>query len=310
MSMDRDVRGKSGRRRLWPPLRAELLEDRRLLSVDFQNTTTAFQVVSDRAGVAAVTLVHSAGPFSAPAPEQVTFTVGGGDAVPGVDYAPVNETVTFAAGETSKTVYVPVFPGSPSLGNRYVQMTLSSAQGSTPGSFAFLEIVHNPDTTPPHVVSTSVRTRGQSVTGFTITFSKDMAPGPVQDVGNYVIVAPTSLRTMVRMKTFIAPQEIPLASAVYDPGTRTVTLTPAGKVNKSAFFTIMSPEVFNSLNLASQGGSPNVDPLSQLSPITDAAGNLLDSIGQGTPDGVLYTLAAPGRLGHSIVGRLSKALAR
>jgi hypothetical protein len=293
MRKDRDPRGVSPRGMTGRRLLAEPLEARSLLSAFFQNS---FQTVGDRAGVAEVTVVRATDSSQA---ENFNFSAGGGTAVPGVDYVPVSQTLAFSPGETSKTVTVPVLPAGPNAPNTVVQLTLTPVPGNPiGGSTAYLEVAHNPDTTPPHVVSGTVRTRGQFVTGFTLTFSKDMAQGPAQGVHNYEIDDPRSLRPVRRVEMVAATREIVLKSAVYDPATRTVTLTPAGRVRKAPAFTVMSRELSDEVRLIAQAPPPTGAPLTRLSPITDTVGNPLDGNGDGTPDGHLLQMVSSGRLGR------------
>jgi uncharacterized delta-60 repeat protein/uncharacterized repeat protein (TIGR01451 family) len=79
--------------------------------------------VSESAGEAVIT-VRRSGSISVPA--SVNITVGGGTAVPGVQYTPVtNLTVRFAANQSQATVRVPVIGNSVRDGNRTVNITLS-----------------------------------------------------------------------------------------------------------------------------------------------------------------------------------------
>ena len=60
----------------------------------------------------------------------VFSTTTNGTAVAGVDYYPTNVTVTFAAGDSSKTVQVPVINNAIPEGNRTVTMQLAGATGT------------------------------------------------------------------------------------------------------------------------------------------------------------------------------------
>ena len=285
-------------------LQVEPLEGRLVLSVGF---STGYYTVSDHAGTATITLSDDGISGTA---DQAVLSVSGGTAVPGVDYTPETKTIHFAAGQTTQTVQVPVIPGNPLEGTRVVDLTLSATAGGPPTAEAYILITHNSDTTPPTVTSAKVLTKGSNVTGFVITFSKDMAPGPVQDVNNYAVANPRSFRVLRGLDYAYYAQTIPLKSATYDPATHSVTLTPAGKVQKALFFQISDPGTFAELSLMGQLLKSKTQPspsqlLMQPSPITDTTGNPLDALGGGTPNGHFSTIAASGRAANKFVNTLN-----
>jgi hypothetical protein len=286
---------------------AEQLEGRQLLSVEFSQIVTT---VSDQVGSAGIGLTNSSdGPSPTPA-AQAVLSESGGTAVPGVDYTPVTETISFAASETSKTIQIPVLPAPSSDGTRMVQLELSPAQGGPPIAAAYLVIAHGSDTTPPKVIATKMLTKGPYVTGFVITFSKPMAPGPVQDVNNYGIDDPRSTRPIKRSDWALPTRQIALKSAVYDPATHSVTLRVAGKVRKSPVFTILDRGTNDLINevgqFVSQKTQPNPSQLLPLiSPITDTTGNPLASGFSDNADGHLYAVVSEGRIGRKLASVLN-----
>jgi hypothetical protein len=308
--MDGEMNHRQGatRRARRPAFQAELLEARQLLSVDFSK---GIYTVSDKAGAASITLSHNNNGVPPTTAEQVDFSLGGGTAVPGVDYTPTHRTISFAAGETSKTVKIPVLPAAVSAGNRVVQINLAPAAGSAPTSAAFLVIQHSPDTTPPTVASTKMLTKGPYVTGFVLTFSKDMARGQATDVNNYEIDDPRSIRPIKGAEWSYAKREVPLKSATYDPATHSVTLNVSGHVKKFPFFTVLDRPFSDAMKLVSQAiikkSQPNpTQMLSQSSPLTDTTGNLMDSMGTGTADGHLYTMVSQGKAGSKFANSLKQ----
>ena len=60
---------------------------------------------------------------------QVTFSTSPGSAAPGSDYTSVSQTVSFAAGETSKTVGVPILDDADAEGSETVDLALSGLSG-------------------------------------------------------------------------------------------------------------------------------------------------------------------------------------
>ena len=274
-------------------LGAELLEDRNLMTVDFSQ---GFYAIGDRAGVAMITLIRYDGTKGTANQntEQAQLTVGGGTASPGVDYQPVSATVTFGPGQTSQTLAIPVL-SKPGSGTKVVHLTLAPSTDVPHGAAAYMSIMHGPDTTPPHVASTNLVTKGGLVTGFQITFSKPMDSAQVQDVNNYVVQNPRTTRH-VRGSAVTLAGAVPLRSAVYDASTNTVTLIPAGRVRVSQYFEIESSQLSQAMTARSTS-TTDVTKLAIMSPVADTSGNALDSNSDGIPDGQLLVFAAPGRLG-------------
>jgi hypothetical protein len=303
-------------------LQTELLESRQLLTsgslpsvANAVSFSEGFYTVSAQSGTASITLDNNELPgldgSSSSSPEQVYLSFGSsGTAVPGVDYTAGGQTVNFGASEGTLTVQLPILPGSASEGTRTVALDLSTAPGAQPFAVAYLDITHNSDTTPPTVVSTKALTKGPAVTGFVITFSKEMAPGPVQDVENYAIEDPRSIRVLPRIQSMIDTHYLSIKSAVYNSATDSVTLTLAKKTRKYSAFMIMDTATANAFNEADQlaeqyaknpslaGSEPQL--IQQISPITDSNGNPLDSTRSGTPDGELFALATIGKAGKKL----------
>jgi hypothetical protein len=73
-----------------------------------------------------ITIVRS-GPLATPA--AVAFTATPGTAVPGLDFTPVSTLVSFAAGQSSKTVNVPILNNRLVQGDRTVLLALGEATG-------------------------------------------------------------------------------------------------------------------------------------------------------------------------------------
>ncbi|MDR3632304.1 MAG: Calx-beta domain-containing protein [Isosphaeraceae bacterium] len=276
---------------------AERLEDRKLLTIDFQQ---GFYAVGDKAGAAVITLIRSDGTKGTAnqTTETADLTVGGGTATPGVDYEPVSTTVTFGPGQTTQTVVVPIL-SDPGTGTKIVHMTIAQSSVTPEGSAAYLSIMHGPDNTPPQIRSTNLLTSRGLVTGFQITFSKPMDVAEATNVNNYLVDNPKALRrvsgTSVTTATPIAIQ-----SASYNASTNTVTLVPAGRVRKAPYFELESTQLAQAMNAINGSTTANVPALSLMSPITDTAGNALDSNSDGIPDGQLLVFVAAGRLGKKL----------
>lgn len=283
-------------------LGTEQLEDRKLMTIDFQQ---GFYAVNDNAGVALITLVRSDGSKGTAnqTTEHAQLSVGGGTATPGVDYQPVSMTVTFAPGQATQTVGIPILPKS-GTGTKTIHLTIAPSSTTPQGSAAYLSIMHGPDRTAPHVASTNLLTSRGLVTGFQITFSEPMDPAQAQNVNNYLVSNPRTVRRP-RGGGITTSDSIPLQSATYDSSTNTVTLVPAGRVRKAPYFELESTQLAEAMNALNGSTTPDVTKLSLMSPITDAAGNALDSNADGIPDGQLLLFAASGRMGKKFNNELA-----
>ncbi|HVG33668.1 MAG TPA: DUF4394 domain-containing protein [Pyrinomonadaceae bacterium] len=88
----------------------------------FQFSSTVF-FVSENAGVATITVTRTNGTVGG---TTVNFATSNGTASAGVDYVATNGTLTFNAGETSKTFTVPIIDDSLIEGDETVKLSLSS----------------------------------------------------------------------------------------------------------------------------------------------------------------------------------------
>lgn len=274
----------------------EPLEERKLLTIDFKQ---GFYAIGDTGGVAIITLTRSDSTTGTANQNtetaQLTVGGGGGTAQPGVDYEPVDTTVTFGPGQTSATVAIPVL-SDPGTGTKTLHLSLAQSTDVPRGAAAYLSIMHGPDFTPPSVKSTNLLMNHGRITGFQITFSKPMDVAEATNINNYVVANPQIIHHL-RGKKITNGNGIPLASATYDSSTNTVTLVPKGRVRRAAYYEIESTQLAQAIN-AMNTGSTNIDSLSLMSPITDTSGNALDGNSDGIPDGQLLVFAVAGRAGQ------------
>jgi len=138
-------------------------------SVDFSQTTF---FANENAGNATLTINRTGStsgalpvptPLGTPTPVTVTFSTTDGTAKAGTDYTQTQATVSFAEGETSKTVDVPITDDALGEGNKSFTVTLTSPTGGGiiggSGS-AVVTILENdlsptsPDTTAPTILYT------------------------------------------------------------------------------------------------------------------------------------------------------------
>ena len=92
-------------------------------------TVADVTVAEPATGTANLDFVVTLAPTS-PGTVTVDYATGGGDATAGADYTSTSGTLTFAAGETSKTVSVNVLSDSHDDGGETLTLTLSNATGA------------------------------------------------------------------------------------------------------------------------------------------------------------------------------------
>ena len=105
--------------------------------------------------------------------------------MPGVDYTPVQQTITLTPDSSMSTVAIPILPGPASLGTRILLVTISPTPGVPQGASELIVITHGTDTTAPYVVKSQALTQAGKVVAFSVQFSKPMAIGPVSNLANY-----------------------------------------------------------------------------------------------------------------------------
>ncbi len=291
-------------------LEAQQLELRQLMTVTFENT---IYTASGQAGPATITLQLSAivgGPEQATVPQGADvayLSTAGGTAVAGVDYTPVNETVTIQPGQATQTIQIPVLPAPASDGTKVLDLAISSSPGGAPTSEAFLIITHSADTTPPIIVASKALTKGPNITGFVLTFSKAMAPGPVQDVSNYAVVNPHS-NHLVKSKQWLTIATVPLSSAVYDPTTHSVTLTLAHRLKKYPIITISDSQLEQGMNAVGSNAPTASQLLPAISPITDSTGNPITGSSDPSSEGHFLVTVGVGKAGKRIAKAIDEPL--
>jgi subtilisin-like proprotein convertase family protein len=181
--------------------------------------------VDENAGLATLELVRSGAASEA---VSVNVATSGGTAAPGVNYTPINQVVTFAAGQTTQSVAIPV----KNAGNLAEAMTVNvvlsgpSANASLGTPFAAtLTILNVGQTTalPPPVTVERVqlvKNKKHQITEIVVGFSGAINPAEAAAVGEYSLV----LAGKKGRFTGKGAKSIKLKSAVFNPATDTVTL--------------------------------------------------------------------------------------
>ena len=86
---------------------------------------------------------------AATGPVTVSYSTANGTATAGSDYTARSGTLTFAAGETTKTVTVPITGDTAVEGNETFTISLAAASGATIADGAAVGTIVNNDTAPP-----------------------------------------------------------------------------------------------------------------------------------------------------------------
>jgi len=199
-------------------------------------TTPITQVVGQQDRVATVILTRNENVGRL----QVQVSTDPASPAVGVNVGAVDQTVTFANGQITAAVTVPILSGAPNPGEVDVNLTISPVDGSrqlvTTGPLE-LRIVASDATVPPRIVSTVGKPHG-----IVLTFSKPMNPVAASNVNNYAVEWTSAHPVNQFVSTwdwFFAPGEglgagthgfVRLRSAEYDPATQSVTLIPKRKL--------------------------------------------------------------------------------
>ncbi len=181
----------------------------------------------ENAGSVRVTLTRTSGTKGAVA---VRYSIEPGTAVPGVNFAPVSDFVTFADGQTTATFDVPLIVDGVTTGPLTARIVLSEPQGgATLGdrSSAALTITNTDvDLVPPTVTDLSILGPPTAIGGVVLTFSEGLDPLRAFDPANYAILRNGS--------------PVPLFAPNYNAAARTVTLIPTAPLPVgSTFYTLL-----------------------------------------------------------------------
>ncbi len=189
--------------------------------------------VDEKAGVATVEVVRTGGYQG---PVSVVATTSGGTAVAGVNYTPVDLDLSFAAGQDSQTLTIPINAAVALTSAVTVTIVLSSPGGvAVLGSPSTMTLViqngnQPPPSSPVTVESVSLTTnKRHKVTGIQIGFSGGLEVSEARRTATY------RLATAGKGGSFTAKgaRAIKLRSAVYNGASDTVTLTPASPFSLS-----------------------------------------------------------------------------
>jgi hypothetical protein len=243
--------------------------------------------ISQQASELDVNLVRTAAPARRRADGSLTveFSATAGASSGGVPdgsgseghgFTAVDESVTFAPGQTTQTVAVPIDSRTQNPGLLPIVFAVTPPPGSGAGSRSTVYLVRGPQFIPPAIIGVRVVKRG-----ITITFSKPMATTTVENVHNYAVEHRPSQDLSVADLTGVGliqrlnntASRVVLRRAVYDPTTSTVTLIPKDSWPSSGTYEISSPS-----SLGSRRSGPH-----KAQPLADGQGNLLNPGGNPVP---------------------------
>ncbi len=195
---------------------------------------SALQIVPENAGVVNLAISRSGGTLGA---VTLTYSTSDASAIAGVNYVATTGTITFAAGQTTGTISIPIIDDLMVDGATgfFVTITGTTGLGSVGAQSVTAVLVSNTDidTIPPAVTSFTAVTVGNSINGFVITFDKEMDPTRASLLSNYHIILSNSDFNGK------ADREIALAGAFYNPINDTVLLVPTASLPANRFYRVV-----------------------------------------------------------------------
>lgn len=176
-------------------------------------SANAYAVSEDRGSIN-ITVVRTG---STSAAAGVNYATSNGSATSGVEYSPSNGTLSFAAGETSKTFSVSVVNRGSIDGNKTVKLILSNPTGGSLG--------HNANAT----LTVLDKDIGQPTGSGSLSFGADDFPGPKNGLA-YVSVIRTQSMTSTVAVNYIAIDRTAVTNADYTATSGTLTFLPGETV--------------------------------------------------------------------------------
>jgi Calx-beta domain len=208
--------------------------------------------VPDDAGLAQFVVTRADGSLGDVTVGYQTVSAG---ATPWLDYVATSGTLSFAGGQTSATIEVPVLDNPWNVHNQYVSVVLGSATGGAtigPVGTSLLQIIDiDPDHTPPEVSGLTWTGSASSITSLNVSFTAPLNQAAALNPANYQLVAPG-----------LGNRVIPLKPQSYNGSSFSVTLVPSMALPSGQYYYIQIV-----------GSGP--------SGIADIAGNFLDGNGNG-----------------------------
>lgn len=218
--------------------RVALAADGALSGVTLDLRPTGEGLYSQQTPHADVKLVmRTPGPRREAVPVRVATVDGpnGGTAIAGQQYVPVDETVTFQPGETTKMISVPLVEGAANPGQVTVALQATALTAEAPSTMTKITIDKRGDMAGPRITRSRLLTENGQVRGIALTFSEPMDRRGVEKVANYTVWdysrKPTvgdwfSTILSSGQNNAFKPLPVAVKTALYDEATKTVTLVP------------------------------------------------------------------------------------
>jgi hypothetical protein len=176
--------------------------------------------VNEDAGVAAIDIVRAGGTAGS---FTIDFVSADGTARNGLNYTSVAGTVTFAEGQTTSTVNIPIIDDGVYDGNTTVNLYISNptlaAPLGTPITSTLTIVNTDPYRTPPTVSRRAGLVyfpNSRRVEAFQLTFNTPMAATAAENIQNYTVFTPAN--------RYQRKRTVAIAQAVLDPTGTVVTL--------------------------------------------------------------------------------------
>jgi len=218
----------------------------------------ASYAVSEMAGYAVLSVERSDGTAGAVSVKYQTAAV---NATPGLDYVQTSGQLSFATGQTTATIKIPVLDDPWDNHDEYVSVALSAPSGGAvlgTVSSASLRIIDvDPDTTPPAVSQLSWSGTSRSISSLTLSFNAPLMASLATNPANYRLIDLSAGGQIVATRA-------PVYGQVYSTQTFTVTLDPITPLASGQTYEIMA---------MGTGAAP----------IRDLAGDVLGATSAGQP---------------------------
>ncbi len=202
-------------------------------------------------------------------------------ATPGVQYEPVDETISIPAGVTSVPVTIPIVAGAvnPGILSFEVTATVVGIQPVPDGGQTTEDVflAQNASAAVPRIDGARIVANGRNTSEFVLHFSQPMDPASVQNRSAYSLIDltthPTGGFDLFSESGGWISASVVLKKAVYNPSSNTVRLILAKPVPAGDGYQISQP-------FASNG------------PLLDAAGTPINEDGTGYGGGFMVTLTS------------------
>ena len=194
--------------------------------------------VDELAGIATLTISRSG---SVAAPATVDYATADGTAVAPDDYVATSGTLTFAAGERTATIAIPIAGDFiDEEGGEAFTVTLSNPTGGGVGTQFVATVTINNVDRPPSVYDITAFTTQGRITGLHLKLNDPLQAGPVLDPANYSLFvraekrfnAPGARPSRVKL------QRVPLRGIDYDVALRTIVLRPVKPLKNNVFYEV------------------------------------------------------------------------